>query len=103
VPVEVVGRPSIGEGRTPPGNGAGDVDGAISEEDAEPGPNIERDIPTLRLRNAMFWGCVKLHSLQVIDKEFSTFGGVFSPTEARSIANSCQAFKDIVPQLHCRG
>lgn len=50
VPVEVVGRPSIGEGRTP-GNGAGDADGAISEEDAEPNPGIERDIPTLRLRN----------------------------------------------------
>lgn len=53
VPVEVVGRPSMGEGRTPGGVGAGGAtDGEGVVEDASPSAGA-RESAMLRLRKAM--------------------------------------------------
>jgi hypothetical protein len=53
VPVEVVGRPSMGEGRTPGGVGAGGAtEGAEGAFDAS-SPVGPRERAMLRLRNAI--------------------------------------------------
>jgi hypothetical protein len=56
VPVEVVGRPSMGEGRTPGGVGAGGAGGAIEGVEGAfdaSSPAGARERVMLRLRNAI--------------------------------------------------
>jgi hypothetical protein len=69
VPVEVVGRPSVGEGRTPSGVGAGAGTGGNGVEgDASPSAGA-RESAMLRLRNAISWSwCGEVEKLWEIDK-----------------------------------
>lgn len=62
VPVEVVGRPSMGEGRVPGTAGvgaeaeAGGEDGDSNDSASSAPPAGARVSATLRFRNAMSWG-----------------------------------------------
>jgi hypothetical protein len=56
VPVDVVGRPSMGEGRTPGIDGVGEDASRFERVSGASGPTEARESAMLRLRNAIL-GC----------------------------------------------